>query len=52
MTQRALAFIETQLPAFGPAEKSRDKHQLSGIEKVKRIAVRLDEAAFVCLQLG
>ena len=37
---------------LSPAEKSRTEHRLSGIEKVKRIAVRLDEAAFACLQLG
>jgi len=47
-----LAFIEPSFPRLAWLRRVGNKHQLSGIEKVKITAVRLDEAAFVCLQLG
>lgn len=47
-----MAFIEASFPRLTRLRRVGNKHQLSGIEKVKRIALRLDEAAFVCLQLG
>jgi len=40
-----MAFIEPQVPPLDPAEKSREQAPTFRIEKVKRIAGRLDEAA-------
>jgi hypothetical protein len=47
-----MALIEPSFPRLTRLRRVGDKHQLSGIEKVKRIAVRLDEGAFVRLHLG
>jgi hypothetical protein len=41
MKPRVKALIEPQFPAFARLRRVGNKHHLSGIEKVKRIAVRV-----------